>query len=147
MKKWIVIILLFWVQPLLAQGLIMARTNASYPEAMTALQNSIVEHQYDLSRVQRVDIGLTKAGYKTDMYRVVFFGKNHEYQKLTSRYPQLMAYLPLKMAIFSEGDETIISALNPVYFAEMVDDEESKILFRRWANDMQSIMHDVQIAE
>ena len=147
MKKYLAIILLLLTQPLMAQNLIMIRSKASFPEAMTVLQNSIIEHQYQLSRVQRVDIGLTKAGYKTDLYRVVFYGKNHEYQKITENYPQLMAYLPLKLAIFSEGEETIVSAINPEYFTEMVDDEQTKIMFRRWANDMRSIMHDVQVAE
>ena len=42
---------------------------------MAVLQHAIGTQGYTLSRVQRVDIGLTESGFKTDKYRVVFFGK------------------------------------------------------------------------
>ncbi len=35
----------------------------SFPEAMNALQSAIAEEGYKVSRVQRVDIGLTGSGY------------------------------------------------------------------------------------
>jgi len=49
-----------------AEDIVMARSTLAFPEAMLALQESIREHGYTLSRVQRVDIGLTGMGYKTD---------------------------------------------------------------------------------
>ncbi len=96
-----------------ADNLLMARTSLSFPEAMLKLQDSIRNHGYTVSRVQRVDIGLTKSGYTTDKYRVVFFGKADLVRRLSDEYPQLIPYLPFKIAIFAEGEETLIVAANP----------------------------------
>ncbi len=59
--------------PSQAAGLLMARSDLEFPEAMLKLQVSIRDHGYIITRVQRVDIGLTHSGYVTDKYRVVFF--------------------------------------------------------------------------
>ncbi len=65
---------------LFASDLIMARSHEKFPEAMLTLQTSVKEHGYTVARVQRIDIGLTGMGYKTDKYRVVFVGKADEIQ-------------------------------------------------------------------
>ncbi len=96
-----------------ADNLLMARTSLSFPEAMLKLQDSIRNHGYTVSRVQRVDIGLTKSGYTTDKYRVVFFSRADLVRRLSDEYPQLIPYLPFKIAIFAEGEETLIVAANP----------------------------------
>ena len=129
------------------QDVIMIRASVPFPEAMTSLQNSIIEHKYTLSRVQRVDIGLEKAGFKTDRYRIVFFGKHDEMKAVTDKYPEMAVYLPLKVVIFSEDEETMLVALNPLHFSDALGKPEFNILFKRWANDMKSIMDDVRLAE
>ena len=96
-----------------ADNLLMARTSLDFPEAMLKLQDSIRKHGYTVSRVQRVDIGLTNSGYTTDKYRVVFFGTADLVQHLSNKYPQLIPYLPFKIAIFAEGEETLLVASNP----------------------------------
>lgn len=131
----------------LAQDVMMVRSSLRFPEAMAALQNSVIAHKYTLSRIQRVDIGLTRAGYKTDRYRIVFFGKQSELEKITDRHPEMAAFLPLKLVIFAEGDETIVVALNPLHYRQVVDDYDMNILYQRWANDIRSIMDDVSHAE
>ena len=89
----------------LANDLLMVRTQQGFPEAMLALQNSIREHGYNITRVQRIDVGLTGMGYKTDKYRVVFVGKPKEIQYLVNKYPVLAAYMPPKISIFAEHGE------------------------------------------
>ncbi|VAX13516.1 hypothetical protein MNBD_GAMMA24-2153 [hydrothermal vent metagenome] len=104
--------------PSMADNLLMARTNQNFPEAMLKLQDSIRSHGYTVSRVQRVDIGLTHSGYVTDKYRVVFFGKAALIKRLSDDYPQLIPYLPFKIAIFAEGDETLLVAANPLQLTD-----------------------------
>lgn len=58
--------------------------------------------------MQRIDIGLTGMGYKTDKYRVVFVGKPEEIKYLVGRYPVLAAYMPPKISVFAEKDETVL---------------------------------------
>jgi len=141
------VILMFLANTAMAQDILMIRSSQTFPETMTILQNSIQDHKYVVSRVQRVDIGLTKAGYKTDRYRIVFFGKHDELKKLTDKYPELVPYLPMKIAIFAEKDETILSVLNPSNFTKIINNPELNIIYQRWANDIRSILDDVASAE
>ena len=89
---------LAFLTPVAAEDLLAARSTQSFPEAMLMLQESIREHGYTVSRVQRVDIGLTNMGYQTDKYRVVFFGKIDEVRELSNRHPEMIPYLPVEIS-------------------------------------------------
>jgi uncharacterized protein (DUF302 family) len=126
-----------------AEELLMARTQTTFPEAMVKLQMVLKKHDYTLSRVQRVDIGLTEKGYKTDKYRVVFFGKADEVELMTKKYPELIPYLPYKIAIFAEAEETLIVASNPeILFSDATG--ELKTIIKHWHDDLISIFHDMR---
>lgn len=133
--------------PALAEGLMTARSQLYFPEAMSALQESILAHGYKITRVQRVDIGLTGFGYKTDKYRLVFFAKADEVADMTRKEPGLYAYLPLQVAIFAEQENTLLVALHPRSLSEQFPAPELRTQFMRWENDMQSIFEDVRRAE
>lgn len=122
------------------QDVIMMRSSLAFPEAMSALQNAIIDHRYTLSRVQRIDVGLEKAGYKTDRYRIVFYGKHDQIRKITDKYPEMAAYLPLKIALFSEENNTLLVAMNPLMFSDVVSDTALRPVFEQWLKDMKSIM-------
>lgn len=130
-----------------ASDLIMARSHLSFSEAMTNLQVSLREHGYTVARVQRIDVGLTGMGYKTDKYRIVFLGKADEIKYLVNKYPQMIPYLPPKVSIFAEGDDTLLVTANPMAFAPMVDDEKDRIIFQRWESDVYSVFDDFRKAE
>jgi len=126
-----------------AEELLMARTPATFPETMLKLQTVLKKHGYTLSRVQRVDIGLTAKGYKTDKYRVVFFGREDEVKLITKKYPELIPYLPYKIAIFAEKEETLMVASNPeILFSDAKG--ELKNIIKRWHKDLTSIFHDMR---
>ncbi len=129
-----------------ADELIMVRSPQKFPEAMLTLQTSVKEHGYNITRVQRIDVGLTGMGYKTDKYRVVFVAKPDEIHYLVKKYPDLIPYMPPKVSIFAENDETVLVTANPNIYAELVD-EEDKVLFRRWASDIQSVFDDIRNAD
>jgi uncharacterized protein (DUF302 family) len=131
---------------LAAEEMIMIRSVLPFPEAMLALQESIAAHGYTVSRVQRIDIGLTGMGYKTDKYRVVFAGKIDEIRQLTAKSPELTPYLPPKVSIFAEGDQTILVTINPRIYAEIAGDAVDPVIFDRWESDLRSIFYDVSTA-
>lgn len=133
--------------PLLAGDMLMVRTAQTFPEAMLALQTSIKEHGYSITRVQRIDIGLTGMGYKTDKYRVVFVGKPAEIQYLIDKHPVLAAYMPPQISIFAEQGETVLVTANPMIYADMITDEADKVLFRRWESDVYSVFDDIREAD
>jgi uncharacterized protein (DUF302 family) len=131
---------------LAAEEMIMIRSMLPFPEAMLALQESITAHGYTVSRVQRIDVGLTGMGYKTDKYRVVFAGKIDEIRELTSLSPELTPYLPPKVSIFAEGEQTILVTINPTIYAEIAGDAVDPVIFDRWESDLRSIFYDVSTA-
>jgi uncharacterized protein (DUF302 family) len=129
-----------------AEDIIMTRSVLAFPEAMLVLQDSIAAHGYTVSRVQRIDVGLTGKGYQTDKYRIVFAGKLDEIRMLTEHAPQLIPYLPPKISIFAEGEQTILVTVNPELYAEIADGAVDPVLFKRWESDLRSIFHDVNSA-
>lgn len=131
----------------MADELLMARSTMSFSETMLMLQDTIRGHGYKLSRVQRVDIGLTQTGYDTDKYRVVFFGRPDEIRTLSEKYPELIPYLPIKVAIFAEGEETLVVTANPKRFSEFYPAPELTQVFGRWEKDLQSMFDDLRAAE
>ena len=124
---------------LAGQLLLMTRSPQTFPETMLKLQDTLREHNYTLSRVQRVDIGLTNMGYITDKYRIVFYGKHEENKEAIKRFPQLIPYLPLKIAMFAEGEETLLVASNPMKLSEKNNPDMNKLL-KRWEQDLISIL-------
>jgi uncharacterized protein (DUF302 family) len=136
-----------FASPLYASDLLMVRTNQAFPEAMLTLQASVKEHGYAITRVQRIDIGLTGMGYKTDKYRVVFVGKPDEIQYLINRYPRLAAYMPPQISIFAEEGDTVLVTANPMIYAEMITDESDRVIFQRWESDVYSVFDDIRDAE
>ena len=136
------LVLLWGSQISYADNMMMVRTTQTFPEAMAELQNQIRERGYVVSRVQRVDIGLTKSGYKTDKYRVVFYGKPEEIRELSRRYPQLTAYLPLKISIFAEDRDTILVTANPQHLKKVGDAELAKVI-DVWEKDLATIFSKI----
>lgn len=130
-----------------AEEIIMRRSRQAFPETMLALQESIKAHGYTVSRVQRIDVGLTGMGYKTDKYRIVFAGKADEIRMLIEKAPQLIPYLPPKIAIFAEGDQTILVTIHPEIYGRIAGDAVDPVFFQRWESDLRSIFHDVSTAE
>ena len=149
--RWLVLLmaLLVWQLglPVTAEEILMARSLQPFPEAMLSLQESIRDHGYTISRVQRVDIGLTGMGYKTDKYRVVFLGKIDEVREIAGRAPQMMPYLPIKISIFAEDGQTILITTNPELYAAIAGPAVDPALFERWESDLRSIFHDVSMSE
>jgi uncharacterized protein (DUF302 family) len=141
------IVLLFVSVAVNAQDLYMVRSQLAFPEAMAVLQETIREHGLTVSRVQRVDIGLTAFGYKTDKYRIVFYGELEDFHEVTNQYPELVAYLPLKIAIFAEGDETLLLASSFEHLRVIYSSASMQSRFDRWEENLRSILEEVRISD
>ena len=145
MKPMRVMLLLaaLFAAPAWADEMLMVRSGQDFPEAMMTLQESIAGHGYTVSRVQRVDIGLTAAGFESDRYRVVFFGVPEEVRRMSARYPGLVPYLPLQITLFAEGGETLAATFDPTLFNDMVEPEDRSVL-KRWRDDAIAILGDLR---
>ena len=122
----------------------MARTTMEFETALEVLQRSIEEHGYTVAHVQRCDGGMRGMGYETDNYKTVFFGKHDEITRLSKKYPELIPYLPLKIVIYAEGEESILAILNPIALGEFIPDAELQIQLQRWHSDIKSVLADMR---
>lgn len=136
------ILLLAVSLPVSAEELLMVRVQAPFPETMLKLQEVIDQHGYTLSRVQRVDVGLSMSGYKTDKYRVVFFGKEKQIRWIVRHHPKLIPYIPLKVAIYAENGDTLLVAPNLDILIKAKDPKLKKMV-RGWESDLQKMFREL----
>lgn len=141
------IALALWINIASADELLMIRSSQNFEDAMTTLQGAIAAHGYKVSRVQRVDVGLEAKGYKTDRYRIVFYGKPGEIETLAAKYPKLIPYLPLAVAIFAEEGNTLLTTARPALLKQFYPEAELKPVFERWEKDLVEIMDEVREAK
>lgn len=126
-----------------AEELLMARITRPFPEAMNNLQETIRAKGYVVSRVQRVDVGLTTSGFPTAEYRIVFFGKQAEIRELSAAYPELIPYLPLTIVVFAEGDDTLVLTTDPLKLGGFFNKPELLARFGAWEKDVRAIFDEV----
>jgi len=126
-----------------AEELLMARIARPFPEAMNNLQETIRAKGYVVSRVQRVDVGLTSSGFQTAEYRIVFFGRQAEIHELSAAYPELIPYLPLTIVVFAEGDDTLVLTTDPLKLGEFFNKPELLKRFSVWEKDVRAIFDEV----
>lgn len=130
--------------PVLADTLFMVRMDKPFPEAMALLQSAISSRGYTITRLQQVNENLEKREYKSDMYRVVYFGKHDEVRKVTAINPEMISFLPLNVTIFAEGEQSILISSHPQSLQKFFPDPELKPVFQRWENDIEAIMDEVR---
>jgi uncharacterized protein (DUF302 family) len=146
-KRFLIALLLVSCGFASAQDLYMVRTSLAFPEAMALLQQTIKEQGYQVSRVQRVDLGLTASGFQTDKYRVVFFGTLDDIREVSNQYPELIPYLPLQIAIFAENEETLLLSSSFQHLRPYYTSPTLRARFDRWETDIRKILEQVRNAE
>jgi len=118
---------------------------SSFPETMVHLQEVLLENGYHSLRVQRVDVGLRNHGYKSDKYQIVFFSKANEIETLKNIYPMLIPFLPHKITIYSDDNQTVINTISPNVLGRFFQEPEIREIFSRWDDDIRTIMNEVGV--
>lgn len=146
-RQFLVILVMILPASTQASDLIMRRIPLDFPEAMNALQASIAKQGYRVSRVQRVDVGLTASGYDTAEYRIVFFMRPEQLDMIEVDHPYMVPFMPLKITIFAEGNDTILVTLNPLKLNDFFPDEGLGEQFAAWERDIVNIIDRVQVEQ
>lgn len=131
-------------QAIITGELMMVRSDKNFPQAMGLLKDAIKKQGYTVSSIQRVDSGLVESGYKSDKYRIVFFGKTSQIHELTNKYPELIPYLPLKIVIYAEAGETLLVTTDPNVFTDFYPYPQLRNVFKLWHDDLIVILKAVQ---
>ena len=100
-----------------------------------------------MGRRREVNENLARRDFKSDMYRVVFFGKYDEIKALTAQHPELISFLPLNITIYAEENQTILVSAHPRELEKFFPDPTLKLAFERWDKDIIEIMNEVREAK
>ena len=135
--------LLFASAPVQAENMIMVRMQQNFDNAMILLKAKLTDYGYKIAHIQKCDGGLSEFGYKTDAYKSVFFGKFKEMRHLTTSHPELIPYLPLKIAVMQENDTIVLATLNPLSLSHFFPDNDLQNQFGRWESDLRAIFDEL----
>ena len=144
--KQIIFILLFLLTcstHVQAEKVMMARSYDGFDATFESVRQALESRDYKVAHVQKCDGGLKDFGYATDFYRVIFFGKPDEVRHWSKAHPEMIPYLPLKIAVFAEGDQVLVVSFDPEELAVMFDDKALRTQFSRWKNDIESVLAEV----
>ena len=135
--------LLFASSSAQAENMIMVRMHQSFDNAMILLKEKLNDYGYKIAHIQKCDGGLSEFGYKTGAYKSVFFGKFKEMRHLTGVHPELIPYLPLKIAVMQENDTIVMASLNPLSLSHFFPDSDLQNQFGRWESDLRAIFDEL----
>ncbi len=135
---------LFLVTTAQAENMIMLRVSHSYDNTMILIKEKLNEYGYKIAHIQKCDSGLGDYGYKTGLYKSVFFGKFQEMRQLTGSHPELIPYVPLKIAVMQEKDTVVLVALNPTILSDFFPEDDLQRQFSRWESDLRAIFNEVR---
>ena len=147
MLKVMVLLSVLFATSAQAENMIMIRVAMSFDDTMILMKEKLNEYGYKIAHIQKCDGGLGDAGYKTGFYKSIFFGKYEEMRYLTSTYPEMIPYVPLKIAVMEERDTIVLVALNPTTLTDFFQQPELQTLFGRWESDVRAIFDEVREAQ
>lgn len=126
------------------EDILTARTSAGFETTLEKAKLILEENQFTVAHIQRCDGGLRQMGYKTDNYKIIFFGRLDEVRAVTKAHPELLPFLPLKLAVFAENKETLLSTVNPNSVLAMMPElkEELQPLFNKWEQELRRVLSE-----
>jgi uncharacterized protein (DUF302 family) len=116
---------------------------SNFTDTMVHLQEVLLERGYNSLRVQKIDVGLQNHGYESDKYRIIFYSKTGEIETLKNNYPVLIPFLPHKITIYSDKNQTVVNALRPKALGELFYAPEILEILSRWDDEMRIIMNEI----
>ena len=126
-----------------AENMIMLRVNHSFDNTMILIKEKLGDYGYKIAHIQKCDGGLTDSGYKTDYYKSIFFGKFEEMRHLTKTHPEIIPYVPLKIAVMQEKDTVVLVSINPETLSLLFPDKDLQNQFGRWESDIRAVFEEV----
>lgn len=128
------------------EDILTARTSSDFESTLEKSKLVLEEHNFTVAHVQRCDGGLRQMGYHTDNYKIIFFGRLEEVREVTKAHPELMPFLPLKLAVFAEKDETLLSIVNPTSILAMMPalEKELQPMFSKWEKELRQVLAEFQ---
>jgi uncharacterized protein (DUF302 family) len=137
--------------PLVALALIVATAQAvaspvsaskagSMQSALDDLSLALIDHGYELVKVQPIDHALVKRGYADPGIRIAFVGKEEQIQQALATDPALLNLLPLRLTMEKDADGIRISSDDLAQWRERMP--SAGPVLQKWEDELVAILSD-----
>jgi uncharacterized protein (DUF302 family) len=117
----------------------------SMQTALDDLSLALIDHGYQLVKVQPIDHALVKRGYADPGIRIAFVGKEEQVQQALAADPALLNLLPLRLTMEEEADAIRISSDDLAQWRERMP--AASPVLQAWEDELAAILseyHDPQ---
>ena len=145
MRYLLAIVLALWITSVLAMDdsmFMSAEKHTSYQPALDDLSAAILDHGYTPIKIQPVDQGLRKKGYDASDYKVIFFGKKSQVDKVLAIHPAAAVMLPLKIILYHKGDVVVASAPRLEMWKGVFHKKAINDMIDQWQKDLAGILKE-----
>lgn len=112
----------------------------SMQSALDDLSLALIDHGYQLVKVQPIDHALVKRGYADPGIRIAFVGKEEQVQQALAADPALLNLLPLRLTMEKDADGIRISSDDLAQWRERMP--SAGPVLQEWEDELAAILSD-----
>ncbi|MBI1284235.1 MAG: hypothetical protein GC183_07845 [Thiobacillus sp.] len=112
----------------------------SMQTALDDLSLALIDHGYQLVKVQPIDHALVKRGYADPGIRIAFVGKQEQVQQALAAAPALLNLLPLRLTMEKDADGIRISSDDLAQWRERMP--SAGPVLQEWEDELVAILND-----
>ncbi len=123
--------------------IVLKKSVQDYGNTMADVESSLEQNGFTVKFVQRVDVGLAKAGYHLDKYRIVFFMPNQGVASILSKRSDLADMFPLKVTVYREKGKVYVFGVQNASLLDASVPADIRARFQSWDKQIDGIVRDV----
>ena len=124
--------------------MLLVRADHKFEDTLDIVKDVLHKNGFEVAHVQRCDGGLKHMGYNTDKYRIVFFGRLEEVREISKTHSELIPFLPFKLLVYAEGNQSIISIMNPENLKGTLKDKAFNRKLEEWKDEFVKILEQTK---
>ena len=140
MKNALVAIALIVTTAQAAASPVSASKTGTMQTALDDLSLALIDHGYELVKVQPIDHALVKRGYSDPGIRLAFVGKEEQVLQALATDPALLSLLPLRLTLENENGRIRISSDDLAQWRERMP--SSRAVLQKWEDELVAILSD-----
>jgi len=120
------------------------KTKKNFDEIVARIEELTAEKQFRVLHIHNVQQTLEEKGLERGPFKIIEICNAKFAHKALGATPDVGLFLPCKINVYTEGGETIISAMNPRMISEFFDNPELKELAEEVDKIVRSIVDEAK---
>lgn len=108
--------------------------------ALDDLTLALLDHGYQLVKVQPINHAMVKRGYADPGIQIAFVGKEEQIQQALAADPSLINLLPLRLSLVKEAEGIRISSDDLAQWRERMP--AARPVLQKWEDEIASVLAD-----